>query len=893
MKNYVLFFNQIDKASLPYVGGKGANLGELTKSGFLVPEGFCITTIGYNDFIQTSTEMEDYFNLLDALDVEQLDSLRELGSRIRNHLNTITIPKHLEDSILSAWKQIGESNSYAVRSSATAEDLPSASFAGQQDTYLNIKGEEKLLNHIRMCWSSLFTDRAIAYRAKNGFDHRKVFLSVVVQKMVVPDVSGIMFTADPITGHRKIVSIDASFGLGEALVSGIVSPDLYQVKGNTIIKKQIADKKIAIYSLSDGGTVTEEIPVSKQKEQALNDNQIIELAKLGKRIEEHYGFPQDIEWGLADNKLYILQSRPITSLYPAPSALDDRLHVYLSFGHQQMMTDAMKPMGISVMKTVFPFGKDGTSLSESKSIIDAGGRLYADLTDLLAIEPMRKNISKLLLNFDALIANAIGEFTQRQEFLQKLKPDKKVKHAIIKFIVPILSKVLMNLLFRNPKLGIKRVEALVSEKVNQYKQEISNKAGAERLKAVQKYLSSLFLFIFQVLFPYPFTGIVTFKVIESLSKKWLGDAKEIQLINKSLPGNVTTEMGLALGDVADIAGKYPEVIAYLYQVKDNYLFAGLDKVKGGKEFKIALTEFIDTYGMRCPGEIDITRTRWNEAPDLLVPAILSHVQSYKAGEHRKNYQAGNKQAEQAANELINRIKKRPRGFIKAKVMSRMIKVFRNLMGLREHPKFMLIQIFDISKKVILEEARNLVAKGTLNEENDVYYLTLPELISLVENDQNKETTITTIIKRKEEFARYNQLTPPRVMTSDGEIITGRYNVDAPLGALIGSPVSAGIIEGRARVVLKPEDAKLEKGDILVAPFTDPGWTPLFLSAKGLVLEVGGLMTHGAIVAREYGIPAVVAVENVTKLIKDGQIIRVNGNLGYVEIVSDKKVSPNN
>lgn len=888
MNKDVLFFNQIDKASLPYVGGKGANLGELTKSGFLVPEGFCVTTYGYNDFIQTSTEVENYFKSLDTLDVEQLDNLSELGAKIRNHLNTLTIPKHLEDSILEAWKKIGKGHYYAVRSSATAEDLPSASFAGQQDTYLNIKGEEQLINHVRKCWASLFTDRAIAYRMKNGFDHRKVFLSVVVQKMVTPDVSGIMFTADPITGHRKIVSIDASYGLGEALVSGIVTPDLYQVKDNTIIKKQIAEKKIAIYSLSDGGTVTEQIPVSKQKEQALKDNYILELAKLGKGIEEHYGFPQDIEWGLADNKLYILQSRPITSLYPAPSALDNQLHVYLSFGHQQMMTDALKPMGISVMKTVFPFGKDGTSLSESKSIVDAGGRIYADLTGLLAIKRVRKNIVKLLYNFDYLIANAISEVIQRQEFLQKLKTDKNVKHGLIKFFFPILSKLLMNLLFRNPKLGLQKVEAHVSEKVNQYKQDISNKAGAERLKAVQENLGSLLLYFFQVLFPYPFTGVVTFKIIEALSHKWLGDVKEIQLINKSLPGNVTTEMGLALGDVADIARHYPEVLAYLNQVKNNDLFAGLDKVRGGKEFKIAFTEFIDTYGMRCPGEIDITRTRWNEAPEQLIPAIFSHVQSYKPGEHRSNFQAGSKEAEQAASELINRLKKTPGGFIKARLMSRMIKAFRNLMALREHPKFMLIQIFDISKKVILEETRDLMARGILNQEKDVYYLTLPELISLVGNDQNKETINSTIAKRKEDFARYSELTPPRVMTSDGEIITGRYNVDAPEGALIGSPVSAGIIEGRARVVLKPEEAKLEKGDILVAPFTDPGWTPLFLSAKGLVLEVGGLMTHGAVVAREYGIPAVVGVENATKQIKDGQIIRVNGELGYVEIVSGNK-----
>jgi rifampicin phosphotransferase len=245
--DFVLYFNNIDKTHLPYVGGKGANLGELTKAGFPVPQGFCVTTWAYQTFIQTSREAIELFDLLDRLRPDELGRIRILGERIREHLAALATPDEIKSSILKAWKTTGEEKAYAVRSSATAEDLPTASFAGQQETYLNVQGQEQLLHAVQRCWASLFTDRAIAYRARNGFDHRSVFLSVVVQEMVFPEVSGIMFTADPVTGHRKTISIDASFGLGEALVSGLVSADLYQVRAGKIIKKQISNKGIAIY----------------------------------------------------------------------------------------------------------------------------------------------------------------------------------------------------------------------------------------------------------------------------------------------------------------------------------------------------------------------------------------------------------------------------------------------------------------------------------------------------------------------------------------------------------------------------------------------------------------------------------------------------------------------
>ena len=287
MSAYVMYFNEIDRTNLLEVGGKGANLGELSKAGFPVPPGFCITTSGYRDFIAASRKMNELLDLLDRSQPDQPDEICKLGKRIRDHLLTVPIPQEIITSIIDAWKTAGEDQAYAVRSSATAEDLPIASFAGQQETYLNVKGVDQLLQAVQKCWSSLFTDRAIIYRIKNGFDHRSVYLSLVVQQMIFPDISGLMFTADPVTGHRNIISIDASFGLGEALVSGIVSADSYKVHKGQIVKKQVAEKKKAVYPLAEGGTVIRELAPEFQNKQALSDDKILELAQIGQRIENH------------------------------------------------------------------------------------------------------------------------------------------------------------------------------------------------------------------------------------------------------------------------------------------------------------------------------------------------------------------------------------------------------------------------------------------------------------------------------------------------------------------------------------------------------------------------------------------------------------------------------
>ncbi|WP_020433928.1 PEP/pyruvate-binding domain-containing protein, partial [Paenibacillus riograndensis] len=392
MNALVLGFQEVEHSQLLLVGGKGLNLGKLSNiEGVQVPEGFCVTTAGYQQAIGNNETYHALLNRLTMLNVEDWDQIREISGKIRQLIMEAEIPPGVVTAVTHYLSRLGDELGFAVRSSATAEDLPHASFAGQQDTYLNIIGAEAILQHISKCWASLFTDRAVIYRMQNGIDHRQVYLSVIVQKMVFPQASGIVFTADPMTSNRKLLSIDASFGLGEALVSGLVTADYYKVREEEIVEKRIATKKLAIYGRQEGGTETRQLDSGQQTAQTLSDGQILQLARIGRQLEAHFGCPQDIEWCLADGTFYIVQSRPITTLYPIPEANDQDKHIYLSVGHQQMMTDPIKPLGLSfhLLLTPAPMRK-------------AGGRLFVDITHSLASPDSRENLLKAMEQHDPL-----------------------------------------------------------------------------------------------------------------------------------------------------------------------------------------------------------------------------------------------------------------------------------------------------------------------------------------------------------------------------------------------------------------------------------------------------------------------------------------------------------
>lgn len=870
MSSYVLGFQEIDKTMLSMVGGKGANLGELSKvEGILVPEGFCVTTEAYKMITGNNEELNGLLDELSQLIVEDREKVVEVSKKIRMVIERISIYKDIEEEIVGYLTKFGEKDAYAVRSSATAEDLSTASFAGQQDTYLNIIGREEILKHISKCWASLFTERAVTYRLQNGFDHRKVHLSVVVQKMVFPEVSGILFTADPVTSNRKVLSIDASFGLGEALVSGLVNADNYKVRNGKVIDKKISTKKLAIYSLRDGGTKTQEIEPERQSMQALIDEQILSLTHMGRNIEEHFGCPQDIEWCLAHDTFYIVQSRPITTLYPIPEAKDEEKHVYISVGHQQMMTDPLKPLGMSLMELI-SFGLR----------FKAGGRLFVDVAQMLASPDSRKMLLNNMGQHDPLTKDAIMTIIER-DFIKCLPNDKeeqsdrrsnKVKSSADSEAQIENNPSIVSDLIKKSQISIEEL-----------KQNIQGKSGLDLIDFILEDTGELKKILFDPQSSAVFMAAINASHwINEKMMEWLGEKNAADTLSQSVPNNITSEMGLALMDVADAIRPYPEVIDYLQYVKDDNFLEELFKFDGGQEIRDAILSYLNRYGMRCSGEIDITRRRFSEKPIMLVPMILSNIKNFEPNESHRKFEQGRQEALKKEQELLDRLKQLQDGEKKAKETKRMIDLIRNFIGYREYPKYGMVSRYFIYKQALLKEAERLVQESVIHEKEDIYYLTFEELREVV---RTNKVSYQIIIKRKEEYKLYEKLTPPRVITSDGEIIAGEYKREnLPAGAIVGLPVSSGVIEGRARVILNMEDADLEDGDILVTSFTDPSWTPVFVSIKGLVTEVGGLMTHGAVIAREYGLPAVVGVQNATKLIKDGERIRVNGTEGYIEIL---------
>ena len=870
MNSYVLSFQEIDKTKLFVVGGKGANLGELSRlKGILVPEGFCVTTEAYKKITEHNEELNSLLDELTQLRVEDREKVSEVSKKIRMVIESIAISKDIEEEIAIFLTKFGEKDAYAVRSSATAEDLPTASFAGQQDTYLNVIGREAILKHVSKCWASLFTERAVTYRLQNSFDHRKVHLSVVVQKMIFPEVSGILFTADPVTSNRKVLSIDASFGLGEALVSGLVNADNYKVQSGKIVDKKISTKKLGFYALEDGGTKEMEIEPEIQNGQALADEQILSLAHMGRNIEEHFGCPQDIEWCLAHDTFYIVQSRPITTLYPIPEANDDEKHVYLSVGHQQMMTDPLKPLGMS-LKELISFGR----------WFKAGGRLFVDVAPMLASPDSRELLLNNMKQLEPLTEDAVKTIIER-DFIKCL-PNDKVEKSDRKSNKSVPPPNLEEQIESNPTIVsdlIKKSEASIEE----LKQKIQRKSGADLIDFILEDTNELKRILFDPQSTAVFMAAINASLwINEKMNDWLGEKNAADTLSQSVPNNITSEMGLALMDVADVIRPYPEVVEYLQHVKDDNFLEEVVKSHGGQETRDAILSYLSKYGMRCSGEIDITRTRFSEKPITLVPMILNNIKNFGPNAGKRKFEQGRQEALKKEQELLERLKQLPDGEQKAKETKRKIDLIRNFIGYREYPKYGMVSRYFVYKQALMKEAERLVQEGVIHEKEDIYYLNFEELREVI---RTNKLDCEIISKRKNEHKLNEKLTPPRVMTSDGEIITGEYKREnLPVGAIAGLPVSSGSFEGRARVILNMEDAELEEGDILVTSFTDPSWTPLFVSIKGLVTEIGGLMTHGAVIAREYGLPAVVGVENATKLIKDGQRIRVNGTEGYVEIL---------
>lgn len=894
MTEYILSFSSVE-ATLARAGGKGANLAALARAGFPVPSGFIITTDAYCAFVQVNDLSSRILELARSISPDDLAVLENASAEIRALFERGTLPADVAADITFAYRRLAPQLSnrqttqipVAVRSSATAEDLPGLAFAGQQDTYLNVSGERAVLDAVKKCWGSLWTARAMAYRARNHIPPDEIALAVVVQEMVPSESSGVAFTANPVTGRRDEIVIDASFGLGEAIVSGQVDPDHYVVALQTwkIKERRLGAKELAIMPTGDQGTAP--VRQDRSHEQALPDEQIVELAKMVWRASEHFGAPQDIEWARVQGRLYLLQSRPITSLYPLPALAGEGLRVYVNFNFIQGVTDPLTPLGSDVLRLPMRGLLEPTGIHASigRILPAAGSRLFLDMTDLLRDPRLRRVAYSLLDRTDSAARQIVSRLVQEGRVpTQRMLTPRHIL-TLLRGTLPIAGQALSALYA--PEKGRERAFASAEQFRAKGKEHASSARDLDgRLLALEDDLTHSEAEVGLAAMPPALGAISLVQVVDGWLTKWLGEKPGAALpLTRGLPHNVTTEMDLKLWAVAQEVRADPSAAEALRTQPVESLVESYRQGQLPAIAQRALAGFLNAYGMRGVAEIDIGRPRWRDDPTPIFHTLRSYLQIQDPNQAPDVvFRRGAEQAERLAAEYGERVRRTRFGWLRAKLLSGAIRRIRVLGVLREVPLFYLVQVIDIYRTALLDSARELVAQGKLERPEDIFFVPFETLRRFARGEQIdlKRTVAPNRTEYEHEVVR-RQI--PRVLLSNGAAFyEGVGDADAGGNELVGEAVSPGVAEGRVRVILDPHGARLEPGEILVCPSTDPGWTPLFLTASGLVMEVGGMITHGSVVAREYGVPAVVGVHNATSRLKTGERVRVDGTSGRVTVL---------
>ena len=889
----VLPFSAINLSSLPIVGGKAANLGEMIHAGLPVPSGFCITTTAYA-LVAEGSQIETILAEVVTADPNDTEHLAKLATAARNRLLAAPIPTRIEEAITKAYLMLGDGECVpvAVRSSATAEDLPFASFAGQQETYLNIIGTDELIIAVRQCWASLWTDRAVIYRINNNIDQRHVRLAVAIQHMVDATVSGILFTANPLTGKRHQAVIDASPGLGEAIVSGAVNPDHFVINTPTgeIVERRIGDKRIAINAMTGGGTQRIE-HATQINEACLTDEQIRALADLGAKVEAHYGAPQDIEWAIdASNHLWLTQARPITTLYTLPAtapATDDVLLVYFSLNVVQGVYRPFTPMGISSFHLMASAIAIALGMPPSDPLIgpsvfvDAASRLFIDVTT-----PLRSSFGRKILMGIAKLGEAlsVGLFEQLiTDPRLSLVPARrwKVVRTFGKLLAVTRAPLYLPQALFWPSAAVSRVERTRAQ-LQEIKSDIEKAGPAgsiERLTALEQLLLAWMPRTFPRMVPVFICGLLAHNLAGRLLHG-LATTDELQSVLRGLPHNPTTEMDIALWKLTCLIQADPAIAHYLRetpleQQALDYLTSNMPEF-----FQQQLSDFLSLYGHRGVAEIDLGLPRWSEDPTYILSVVANYLQLQDPNMAPDvQFQRGAQEAEAMIIDLTQRASRK--GRLRGLLVGFLLKRTRQLSGIRETPKFCIVFLLARVREQLWFIGEKLALAERLEKAEDIFFVTFSEARAALES-----TDMRTLVRERRTVYKHelNRRHVPRVLLSDGtEPGTQTVVAESDNGILKGSPASAGVVTGKARVILEPTGAHLEPGEILIAPSTDPGWTPLFLTAGGLVMEMGGAMSHGAVVAREYGIPAVVGVSGATERIITGQYITLDGSNGIVSV----------
>lgn len=849
-------------------GGKAAGLHRLISANLPVPEAYCVTTRAFDDVVAIHPAFQRAIRHLDS--ARDDTSLFEGARALREVILAIELPRSFADHLIEMWQMDLGGTHVAVRSSATAEDLEGASFAGQQDTFLSIGSAPALLGAVRKAWASLFTNRAVTYRKSRGFPNDRVSMGIVVQRMVAADCAGVLFTADPVSGRRGVTVVEAIRGLGEAFVSGHVTPERYQIR--------TSDGHVYTRLGSDGARLAEDSGL-------LSGRTLEELRRLSARAEAHAKTPLDIEWATERGRVWLLQARPITTLWPLPEgSFPEGLRVLASFGHLQVYTSPLSRVGSSMFRRIIPFGRDERT-GMSAFVRVAGDRLYVDTTPLLASEPFRTVFPAIVANASEPVAARLAAAKERPE-LSMLPPEGRIRlRDAATGILPVISKSI-RVMLDDPRSA-----------KDAYLQELHGRLAEQgerlsRAQTVSERVDILFdelgeqarWMLYRALMPRMVPALLLSKLMAQLVPR-LMDGQDHRPLLQGLEGNVTTEMEFALADLSDLARDVPALTLALRSDDAVEQLRALRGEPACRPFFDAWDAFLARHGHRSVGEIDPGVPRFREDPRLLLRSIAGALERPKGALRAQHHELRQK-ALLLRDELVAAAQSGPTGSLGGKLTGALIDRMRTFLGLREEHKFVMVVTIDRLRAVVREAGGYLREAGSIDAEDDVWMLDLHEIrdAARAASKGAPQKLQSLVAERKRARALHETASPPAVITSEGEIIAAPPVRDAPPGSLAGTPVSGGVYEGIARVVFDPARETLGAGEILVTRFTDPGWTPLFGHAGALVMEVGGQMTHGSVIAREIGIPAVVAVEGATKKVRSGDRVRVDGDRGLVTVL---------
>lgn len=883
-------------------GGKAANLGAMLHAGLPVPGGFCVTTAAFRLWFEGSATAAALLERIGRLAPDARQEMQAGAALLRQALGAAAAPASVQQSLGAVVEREGAEVSWAVRSSATAEDMPEASFAGQHDSWLNVRGREAVVEAVRRCWLSLFADRAVLYRQKNGIPHSTVAMAVVVQRMVPAEVSGVMFTADPLTGDPTRLVIEGVRGLGEALVSGKVSPDRLVLDKVTL---RVVERNCARQEAPSLGNETQERGLSSppsaaagqtgevpRRESCLTDTTVRRLAELGRGAERLFGGPQDIEWAASAGQVFLLQSRPITALRPAREAEPE---IWTNANVMEALPEVVTPMSWSVMQVLlndflYPVMRRLGLDTERRPLMElVAGRAYLNLRSVIAL--VQKAAGPISMDMDP--ADVTVAFGGQYAGLEKALPPDSFRTR---------GSLGLSALWRLTKLSGWLLPGLIGQQglLDRWGQRVfgdlahtppaslsdeqlaDHPAALLRLAVAGEGDRTWAAAIWMAA-----GAVAGTMALFHFARKWLGDSDR-SLANRLLAGAGgmnSAENGLELLRLAAWARPHAELkLALLEPVPFAALEPKLAKVPQGPEFRERWRTFMDRHGHQARGGMDVFQPRWSEMPDF----VLDMLRVYLRFDQMSDPLAAQARQRREREVLLADCRQRLRHPLKRWFCMFLVRASRRGLAQRENVKNEGVRLVAIVRRAVMEAGRRLAERGVLHEREDAFFLRLEELGPVCRGRPTFDVT-TEIAARKTEYTRHQLLHPPPV-------IVGRYDPAAcepeaagpPTRTLQGLAVSPGLVTGRARVILQADAAeRVEPGEVLVAPYTDPGWTPYFLAAAAIVVDVGGLLSHGSVVAREYGLPAVVNVGPATKLIKTGQRLQVDGNRGVVTILDSE------